>query len=136
MHFAENVLKKLGRPDLIELCQPPPGPHQQPVVDFLTETFRSKTQAEWVEWFADVDCAFAPVNNLREACDDPQMRAREMIFEDERGWEHVGVPIKFTQEPGKPRLKWAQLGEHTEETLSGLGYGDADIAAMRDKGVF
>ncbi len=26
MHFAEAVLTKLGRPDLIPLCEPPPGP--------------------------------------------------------------------------------------------------------------
>lgn len=136
MHFAEAVLTKMGRPDLIELCQPPPGPNQDPVKEFFTETFRSKTQAEWMEWFEGVDAAFAPVNDLRQACDDPQIRHREMIFEDERGWEHIGIPIKFTAEPGKPHLSWASLGEHTEATLRDLGYGDADIEAMREKGVF
>ena len=26
MHFAKAILTKLGRPDLIEACEPPPGP--------------------------------------------------------------------------------------------------------------
>ncbi|WP_417520118.1 CaiB/BaiF CoA transferase family protein [Minwuia sp.] len=136
MHFAENVMNKFGRPDLIEACQPPPGPTQDPARAFLRETFRTKTQAEWVDWFADVDCAFAPVNNLREACDDPQVRHRGMIFEDDRGWEHIGVPIQFADEPGKPHLDFATLGEHTEAMLRGLGYSDDDIGKMKKTGVF
>lgn len=136
MHFAENVMKKFGRPDLIEACQPPPGPTQEPARQFLIEQFRTKTQAEWVEWFADVDCAFAPVNNLREACDDPQVRHRGMIFEDERGWEHIGVPIQFANEPGAPTLEFAEMGQHTAETLKALGYSDEDVAAMKESGVF
>lgn len=136
MHFAENVMKKFGREDLIEACQPPPGPTQDPAREFLRETFRTKTQAEWVEWFEDVDCAFAPVNSLREACDDPQVRHRGMIFEDERGWEHIGVPIKFADEPGSPTLAWADMGEHTAATLKALGYGDDEIAQMKRDGVF
>ncbi|WP_416896255.1 MAG: CaiB/BaiF CoA transferase family protein [Minwuia sp.] len=136
MHFAENVMKKFGRPDLIEACQPPPGPTQEPAKAFLRETFRTKTRAEWVEWFDGVDAAFAPVNSLREGCDDPQVRHRGMIFEDERGWEHIGVPIRFADEPGGPTLTWAEMGEHTAETLKSLGYGDDEIAAMKNAGVF
>ena len=135
IHFASNVLTKMGRPDLIELCQPPPGPTQDPVKEFLTETFKTRTQAEWLEWFDDVDAAFAPVNDLRQAADDPQLRARDMVIEDERGWEHLGIPIKFTNEPGRMDLTFATLGEHTVETVRGLGYTDGEISEMQDKGV-
>jgi crotonobetainyl-CoA:carnitine CoA-transferase CaiB-like acyl-CoA transferase len=136
MHFARNVLTKMGRPDLIELCQPPPGPNQDPVKEFLAQTFKQRTQAEWIEWFEDVDAAFAPVNNLREAADDPQIRAREMVIEDERGWEHIGIPIKFAREPGRLELEFAALGEHTIEVIRGLGYSDDEIREMQDEGVF
>ena len=103
--FARNLLSALGRPDLIELCELPPGPGQQPVRDFLEATFRSRTQAEWVAWMADKDVAFAPVKTLREGLDDPQVRHREMVVEDARGWEHIGLPIKYRGRARADRLR-------------------------------
>lgn len=136
LHFAQAVLNKLGRPDLFELCKPPPGPRQDPVKAFLRETFLQRTQAEWVEFFADVDAAFAPVKTLREAADDPQIRHRRMIVEDARGWEHIGTPLKFRHEPGKLKFEFAQQGEHTEQILKELGYSAEQIAGMRAAQVF
>jgi crotonobetainyl-CoA:carnitine CoA-transferase CaiB-like acyl-CoA transferase len=134
--FATNLLTALGRPDLIEMCKLPPGSGQQPVRDFLEETFKTKTQAEWVAWMADKDVAFAPVKTLREALDDPQVRHREMVVEDARGFEHVGVPIKYADEPGRIDFGLPALGQHSEDILRGLGYTDDELAKMRAKGVY
>jgi len=136
IHFAEAILDKLGRPDLLELCKPPPGPHQNPVKDFLRETFLTRTRDEWVAFFEGVNASFAPVNTLREAADDPQLRHREMIVEDARGWEHIGTPLKFRDEPGQLRFEFAALGEHTETVLESLGYDAETRAAMKADGVF
>ncbi|MBT6278158.1 MAG: CoA transferase, partial [Chromatiales bacterium] len=136
IHFAENVLNKLGRPDLIPLCQPPPGPNQDPVREFFAKTFLTKTLPEWMEWFEDVDASAAPVNTLREAFNDPHAQAREMVVKDHRGWEHVGIPIKFRAEPGAQSFALPALGEHTDELLSSLGYSEADIDAARAAGAF
>jgi crotonobetainyl-CoA:carnitine CoA-transferase CaiB-like acyl-CoA transferase len=59
-----------------------------------------------------------------------------MIIEDERGWEHIGIPMKFRHEPGKVVFDLPELGQHTEANLLAIGYTDTDIAAMREKGVF
>ncbi|PCJ33816.1 MAG: CoA transferase [Cellvibrionales bacterium] len=136
MHFAIEVLNKMERPDLIPFCEPPPGPTQNPVKEFLTETFLTKTQAEWVVWFDGVEAAFAPVNNLREGADDPQIRAREMIIEDEQGREHIGIPIKFKNEPGKVNFLAPELGADNEAVALELGFTPEQIQAMKEKGVF
>lgn len=136
LHFAKAILEKLGRPDLLPLCEPPPGPNQDPVKEFLRDTFIKKTQAEWVTFFDGVNAAFAPVKDLREGANDPQLRHREMIVECERGWEHIGTPLKFKQEPGELRFNFASPGEHTEEVLQHLGYDDAARAAMKADGAF
>lgn len=136
MHFAVEVLTKMGRPDLIEFCEPPPGPSQNPVKVFLTETFLTKTQGEWVEWFDGVEAAFAPVNNLRQGADDPQIRAREMIVEDGQGREHIGIPIKFRNEPGKINFIAPELGAHNESVARDLGFSEQEIQDMKAKGVF
>lgn len=136
LHFAQAVLNKLGRPDLLEACKSPPGPQQNPAKEFLRETFRSNTMAHWEKEFVGVDAAFAGVKNLREACDDPQIRHRQMIVEDERGWEHIGLPMKFKNEPGQLKFKFAKLGEHTEQVLESLGHDAAARAELKAAGVF
>ena len=136
MHFAESVLRKFGREDLIPLCEPPPGPNQEPVRQFFREQFASQPQAYWVQWFEDVDAAFAPVNNLREGMDDPQVRYREMIVEDDSGNEHIGIPIKFLNEPGRVNFAAPGLGAHNGELATELGYTEQEVATMRADGVF
>jgi crotonobetainyl-CoA:carnitine CoA-transferase CaiB-like acyl-CoA transferase len=138
LHFAETLLHALGRPDLFELCKLPPGKGQEPVRAFFRETFRTKTKAEWVEWFKPLmsKLAFAPVKNLREALDDPQARAREMVVVDERGWEHLGIPIKFAHEPGRLRFDLPAHGQHSAEIIRSLGYSDAEVKALKEKGVW
>ena len=132
--FVANLFNALGRADLIELCKLPPGPGQAPAREFLTATFLLRTKSEWVDWMADKDIAFAPVNSLREGLDDPQVRHREMVVEDERGWEHLGLAIKYRDEPGRIRFDLPAHGEHTAEVLSGLGYSADEIAAMKAAG--
>jgi crotonobetainyl-CoA:carnitine CoA-transferase CaiB-like acyl-CoA transferase len=134
--FVRNLLGELGRLDFVPLAERGPGPHQQPLIDFLRATFATRTQAEWLEWFRGKDVSFAPVNDLRQAFDDPHVQARGMRLVDEHGQEHIGVPIKFRDEPGQPRFTLPRLGEHNDEVLRAAGYSDADIAAMRAAGAF
>ncbi len=136
LKFATNLLEALGRPDLIALCQLPPGAGQRPVHDFLEQTFRTRTRDEWVAWMADKDVAFAPVKTLREGLDDPQVRHRGMVLEDRRGFEHIGLPIKFQDEPGRIDFALPELGQDSEAILRELGYTAAELEAMKAKGVY
>ena len=134
LKFVRNLLGELGRVDLVPLAERGPGPHQQPLVDFLAATFATRTQAEWVEWFRGKDVGFAPVRNLREAFDAPQVAARGMLLKDEAAIEHIGVPVKYAAEPGKATFTVPRLGEHTDEVLAAAGYPAAQIAALRVEG--
>ena len=134
LKFVRNLLGELGRLDLVPLAERGPGPHQLPLVDFLAQTFATKTQAEWVDWFRGKDVSFAPVQDLKEAIDDPHVAARAMVLTDGNGRRHLGVPIKFAQEPARPEFSLARLGEHTDEVLASLGYDPARIAALRAGG--
>lgn len=106
LKFARNLLTALDRPDLIAVAALPPGPEQEPLRAFLRQTFATRTQAEWVDWFKGRDVCFAPVRTLKEAFDDPATAARDMIALDEDGSEVVGTPLRFRNEPAQinPRL--------------------------------
>ena len=115
--FVRALLSALKREDLIPLCERGPGAHQQVVIDYFKDVFKTRSQADWVEWFKSLDVCFAPVKNLREAFDDPHARARNMLLIDEHGSEHVASPIKFAREPGRETLQVPQLGEHNREMI-------------------
>lgn len=132
--FAANLLNAFDRPDLVELCKLPPGEQQAPVRMFLSSLFSTRSQAEWIDWMADKDIAFAPVQNLREALDDPQVRARAMVVEDAGGWEHIGNPLKFEGEPPMPDFSTAARGEHSKALLDELGYSEPEIAKLLEAG--
>ena len=132
--FVRNLLGEIGREELIELCERGPGPHQAPLIEALREWFATRTQAEWVEWFAGKDIGFAPIKNLREAFDDPQVAAREMLLHDAAGGEHIGIPIKFRDEPGRAELTLPGVGEHNFEVLQSAGYNRETLQQLVDEG--
>jgi crotonobetainyl-CoA:carnitine CoA-transferase CaiB-like acyl-CoA transferase len=47
----------------------------------------------------------------------------------------VGFPWDFSETPASWQREAPTLGQHTEEILSGLGYGREDIAKFREEGV-
>jgi crotonobetainyl-CoA:carnitine CoA-transferase CaiB-like acyl-CoA transferase len=115
--FIHTLLEVLGRLDLEPLCLRGPGPHQQPVIDFLNATFLQRSLPAWMTFLARLDIAFAPVHTLPEALDDPNLRARAMLLTDEFGRRHIAPAIHFGQEMAAPTLREPLLGEHTAEIL-------------------
>jgi crotonobetainyl-CoA:carnitine CoA-transferase CaiB-like acyl-CoA transferase len=133
--FAVNLLALLGRPDLVDACELPPGPAQEPVRAFLRETFLTRTRDEWIGAFSGHDIPFAPVRTLPEVLDDPHFRERGAVVTDARGWDHVASPIRFMNEPARERYSVAALGEHTRTVLRSLGYAEGEIARLCADGV-
>jgi crotonobetainyl-CoA:carnitine CoA-transferase CaiB-like acyl-CoA transferase len=118
LKFVRSLLGKLGRPDLVPLCERGPGPHQAPVIAFLQGVFREKPLADWRIWFEGLDVSFAPVNTLREALDDPNIRSRGLILQDDHGREHIAPVVRYLHEPARPLLREPTQGEHTDQLAS------------------
>lgn len=132
--FAEVLLTALGRPDLIPVTRQPSGPGQEPVRAFLRDAFAQRTRAEWEAFLADKDVGWAPVLDLHEAFHQPQVAARDMLVRDDRGTPHIGIPIKFRDEPGTLRPDIPAMGRDTDAVLRTAGYSDEAIATLKAKG--
>ena len=132
--FVEALLGHLGRPDLVATALQPPGPAHEPVRAFLRHSFVQKNLAHWEAVLAPLDIAWAPVRTLHEAVSSKHASARGMRVEQPAGQPHLGLPIKFREEPGVLNGRLEQLGESTEQVLQEVGYSMAQIAALRAVG--
>jgi len=108
--------------------------HKEALLPILEERFATKSTREWLGLLrGHVPCA--PVNSVREALEDAQVLAREMVVEIDHPvfgrMRQVASPIKtegaITAPAPAPRL-----GEHTDTLLQDvLGYGAATIERLR-----
>ena len=113
--FATNLLTALGRPDLIDVCRLDDCVAQEPVKAFLTQAFRKKTQAEWIEMLQPMELGWAPVLDMAEAFEQEQVQARDMLLAESSEIKHVGNPIRFVNEPAEISFEVPDLDEHRTE---------------------
>jgi len=136
--FWINLLKLIGREDLSEY-QFAVGEKQKKAMAELNKVFLTRTRKEWLDLLEGKDICYAQVNDIEDLMADPHVEHRKMLLKSEHPVEGeiltVGFPFKFSETPAKIRTPSPVLGQHTEEILSGLGYSNQDMEAMKEKGV-
>jgi crotonobetainyl-CoA:carnitine CoA-transferase CaiB-like acyl-CoA transferase len=108
--FVDALLGALDRTDLAPLCAVP-GPHQQPVVDLLAQTFGAMTLEAAGAMLDRLGMCWGPVKTYPEALADPQLAFRGFVRRDAQGRCHLGTPLHFRNEPGEIDLSEPPLDE-------------------------
>jgi alpha-methylacyl-CoA racemase len=99
----------------------------------FTEVFKGRTRAEWTEIFDGTDACVAPVLGVAEASGHPHAAARTG-FVAVGGVTQPAPAPRFSRTAAGTPTPPVSAGEHTDETLSGLGLSAEEIAALRESG--
>jgi crotonobetainyl-CoA:carnitine CoA-transferase CaiB-like acyl-CoA transferase len=104
----------------------------------LAPHFRQRSSAEWLARLEEVGVPAGPVYDVLEMQADPQVQAREMVVEVEHQRlgpvRTLGLPVKFSDTPGKVRAGAPLYGQHTREILAEHGFSAAEIEALIAEG--
>jgi crotonobetainyl-CoA:carnitine CoA-transferase CaiB-like acyl-CoA transferase len=141
--FWNSLCKVIGRPDLANderfATNQARLANLDELVTELESALKERDTDEWTQALQAEGVPVGPINDYRKVLEDPQTHARDMVAEIEHPVEgtmrSLGIPLKFSQTPGRIARPAPLRGEHTEETLEGLGYSKADVANLRERGI-
>ena len=113
--------------------------HAAELVRIIEEIFLTKTYSEWIEILSENKLVWSPVKTPLEVTQDEQALANDFFDE----WDHptygkiklLNNPIKLSKTLSENKSKAPELGEHTDEILSNIGYRDEDISKLKEEKV-
>lgn len=117
--------------------------HKQAVYTALKELFASRTKDQWHAYFEPTDMPWAPVYEDMDLFDDEQIKARGLMTEMQATNEvgetetsfQVRYPVKFSAGLDDLRAPPPNKGQQSQSLLQELGYSQADIAELKEKGI-
>ena len=145
-HFWGNLCRLLNQEGYIpcgfaleHTFHKPEGAKWDEIHSSLKQTFLTRTRDEWFELLTRNDVPAGKVQTPDEVFSDPQVLHRQMVIEVDHPTlgkvKQVGVAPRLCGTPGKVRSLSPVPGEHTDETLRGLGYQQGEIEHLRQEGV-
>lgn len=116
--------------------------HREVLIPLMQDVTRTRSTAAWIALLEDKAVPCGPINNIGQAFDDAQVKARGLAVTLPReagdGIESItGVasPLRLSATPPVLRRAPPALGQHTDEVLAEWGVDAAQIAALRAAGV-
>jgi crotonobetainyl-CoA:carnitine CoA-transferase CaiB-like acyl-CoA transferase len=138
----ERCAKALGHPEWI--ADPRWGSsamrvkNREPLEQAMEAVLTTAPTAHWVQVLDEAGVPCGPVNNYEQLFGDPQVQHRELVVhapDEELGnVPHIRTPIRMPSGVTVRRTA-PKLGQHNDEVLGGLGYGAAELQALRAKRV-
>ncbi len=114
--------------------------NREVLVPILAEMVKQKRRDEWIALLESVGVPCGPINDIGEVFANEQVQARAVAIELPHPTagkvKLVRNPIRMSATPATSDKAPPLLGQHTDEVLRDvLGHNEAQIAALRDKGI-
>ncbi len=107
--------------------------------DLVQEIIARKSSDEWLETFESMQVPVNRIGIVEETVDDAQVLQNAMAVRPQADDIDVPLvlnhPIKITSVAQVGPRRAPDLGEHSEEILKELGFGDDAISGMKQRGV-
>ncbi|WP_342114752.1 CaiB/BaiF CoA transferase family protein [Pseudoduganella sp. OTU4001] len=139
----KRLMTAIGRADMAEdpqFAQNDGRAAQEKLIDAAIAGWTSAHTID--EVLAVLERAEVPAGRIYSVKDivaDPHYQARGMLLDTELpDGVHVkmpGIVPKLSETPGEVRWQGPTLGQHTDDVLAGLGLTEAQVAALRERGV-
>ena len=98
------------------------------------------TSDHWIRTLNEAGVACGRINDLRQVFEEPQVKHLAMlkkVVSPHLGEQTLmGQPVTLTRTPSNIARAAPRRGEHSEEILSEIGYGAAELERMKSAGVF
>ncbi|MGV9427730.1 CaiB/BaiF CoA transferase family protein [Streptomyces sp. NPDC003656] len=139
---AERVMRLVGRPELIEEPWFASGAQRAAHADVLDEAvgawIAARDREEVLAAFEKAEAAVAPVQDVRDVFTDPQYLALDTVTTvpdpDLGPLKMQNVLFRLSATPGAIRWAGRAHGADTEDVLTELGLGPAELGALREEG--